>query len=93
MFSSYSLTYDILDTEKYYQSNHLKEQDILDSMKQDISLSKGEYFINTKDIEESLKIQTDYLYTRARGYKALNIYTLDSPSNPYKISYYNNHIS
>ncbi|WP_300906557.1 hypothetical protein [Helicobacter typhlonius] len=90
LFSSYSLTYDILDTEKYYQSNHLKEQDILDSMKQDISLSKGEYFINTKDIEESLKIQTDYLYTRARGYKALNIYTLDSPSNPYKISYYNN---
>ncbi len=53
-------------------------------------MPKGSYYLYIKDIEESLKIRTDYLYTRARGYKALNIYTLDSPSNPYKISYHNN---
>lgn len=88
MFSSYSLTYDILDTEKYYQSNHLKEQDIIVSMKQDTSLPKGSYYLYTKDIEQSLKIQTDYLY-RARGYKALNIYTIDT-NNQYKISYHSN---
>ncbi|WP_133246594.1 NlpC/P60 family protein, partial [Helicobacter cinaedi] len=88
LFSSYSLTYDILDTEKYYQSNHLKEQDIIVSMKQDTSLPKGSYYLYTKDIEQSLKIQTDYLY-RARGYKALNIYTIDT-NNQYKISYHSN---
>ncbi|QOQ91224.1 N-acetylmuramoyl-L-alanine amidase [Helicobacter cinaedi] len=88
LFSSYSLTYDILDTEKYYQSNHLKEQDIIVSMKKDTSLPKGSYYLYTKDIEQSLKIQTDYLY-RARGYKALNIYTIDT-NNQYKISYHSN---
>ncbi|GAB0174021.1 hypothetical protein NHP164001_20440 [Helicobacter trogontum] len=89
LFSSYSLTLGIIDTERYYKSNHLKEQDILESMKQDASLPKGSYYLYIKDIEESLKIRTDYLYTRASGYKALNIYTLDT-SNQYKISYFNN---
>ena len=60
----------------------------IDSMKQDTSLPKGSYYLYTKDIEQSLKIQTDF-YTRARGYNALNIYTIDT-NNQYKISYYNN---
>ena len=60
----------------------------IDSMKQDTSLPKGSYYLYTKDIEQSLKIQTDF-YTRARGYNALNIYALDT-NNQYKISYYNN---
>ena len=60
----------------------------IDSMKQDTSLPKGSYYLYTKDIEQSLKIQIDF-YTRARGYKALNIYTIDT-NNQYKISYYNN---
>ena len=90
LFSSYSLTLGIIDTERYYKSNHLKEQDILESMKQDTSLPKGSYYLDIKDIEESLKIRTDYLYTRASGYKALNIYTIDTPNNQYKISYFNN---
>ena len=59
-----------------------------DSMKQDTSLPKGSYYLYTKDIEQSLKIQIDF-YTRARGYNALNIYTIDT-NNQYKISYYNN---
>lgn len=53
-------------------------------------MPKGSYYLYIKDIEESLKIRTDYLYTRARGYKALNIYTIDTPNNQYKISYFNN---
>lgn len=60
----------------------------IDSIQQDTSLPKGSYYLYTKDIEQSLKIQTDF-YTRARGYNALNIYTLDT-NNQYKISYYNN---
>ena len=86
--ASYSLASDVIDTEKYYKSNHHKDQDIIDSMKQDTSLPKGSYYLYTKDIEQSLKIQIDF-YTRARGYKALNIYTIDT-NNQYKISYYNN---
>lgn len=86
--ASYSLASDVIDTEKYYTSNHHKDQDIIDSMKQDTSLPKGSYYLYTKDIEQSLKIQIDF-YTRARGYKALNIYTIDT-NNQYKISYYNN---
>ncbi|WP_237022244.1 hypothetical protein, partial [Helicobacter trogontum] len=61
LFSSYSLTLGIIDTERYYKSNHLKEQDILESIKQDTSLPKGSYYLYIKDIEESLKIRTDYL--------------------------------
>ena len=57
--------------------------------KQDTSLPEGSYYLDIKDIEQSLKIQTDF-YTNARGYKALNIYTTDTPNNQYKISYYNN---
>lgn len=53
-------------------------------------MPKGSYYLYIKDIEESLKIRTDYLYTRASGYKALNIYTIDTPNNQYKISYFNN---
>ncbi len=52
-------------------------------------MPKGSYYLYIKDIEESLKIRTDYLYTRASGYKALNIYTIDT-NNQYKISYFNN---
>ena len=52
-------------------------------------MPKGSYYLYIKDIEESLRIRTDYLYTRASGYKTLNIYTLDT-SNQYKLSYYNN---
>ena len=89
LLSSYSLLSDIIDIEKYYKSNHYKEQDVIESIKQDTSLPKGSYYLYIKDIEESLKIRTDYLYTRAKGYKALNIYTIDT-NNQYKISYHNN---
>ena len=89
LLSSYSPTSDVIDIERYYKANHLKEQDILDSMKQDTSLPEGSYYLYTKDIEQSLKIQTDF-YTNTRGYKALNIYTTDTPNNQYKISYFNN---
>lgn len=78
----------VLDTEKYYQSNNLKEQDILDSIKQDSSLPKGYYYLYAKDVEESLKIQTDF-HTNAMGYKALGMYARDSHTQ-YKLSYYNN---
>lgn len=57
LLSSYSLTFDVIDTEKYYKSHHLKEQDILDSMKQDTSLPEGSYCVYTKDIEPSLQTQ------------------------------------
>ena len=88
LLSSYSLAPDVIDIERYYTSSHHKDQDIIDSIQQDTSLPKGNYYLYTKDIEQSLKIQTDF-YTRARGYNALNIYTLDT-NNQYKISYFNN---
>lgn len=90
LLSSYSLAPDVIDIERYYTSSHHKDQDIIDSIQQDTSLPKGSYYLDIKDIEESLKIRTDYLYTRASGYKALNIYTIDTPNNQYKISYFNN---
>ena len=88
LLSSYSLAPDVIDIERYYTSSHYKDQDIIDSIQQDTSLPKGSYYLYTKDIEQSLKIQIDF-YTRARGYNALNIYALDT-NNQYKISYYNN---
>lgn len=88
LLSSYSLAPDVIDIERYYTSSHYKDQDIIDSMQQDTSLPKGSYYLYTKDIEQSLKIQIDF-YTRARGYNALNICTSDT-NTQYKISYYNN---
>ena len=88
LLSSYSLAPDVIDIERYYTSSHHKDQDIIDSIQQDTSLPKGSYYLYTKDIEQSLKIQIDF-YTRARGYNALNIYTIDT-NNQYKISYHNN---
>ena len=88
LLSSYSLAPDVIDIERYYTSSHHKDQDIIDSIQQDTSLPKGSYYLYTKDIEQSLKIQIDF-YTRVRGYNALNIYALDT-NNQYKISYYNN---
>ena len=88
LLSSYSLAPDVIDIERYYTSSHHKDQDIIDSIQQDTSLPKGNYYLYTKDIEQSLKIQTDF-YTRVRGYNALNICTSDT-NTQYKISYYNN---
>ncbi len=88
LLSSYSLAPDVIDIERYYTSSHHKDQDIIDSIQQDTSLPKGNYYLYTKDIEQSLKIQIDF-YTRVRGYNALNICTSDT-NTQYKISYYNN---
>lgn len=67
---------------------HKLSKDILDSIKQDSSLPKGSYYIYTKDIEQTLKIQTGF-HTNAMGYKALDMYARDSHTQ-YKLSYYNN---